>query len=316
MSKEIEASAIFKTIVPFEAPSEILSSLHGIRTSEMSDSERGFLCGLIREYRPKKIVEVGVAEGGTTAVMLNCIHEISLECEMYSVDLSERYWADPKKETGWILKKAVQVYPKKIDLSRHHLLLGDVLPAHLDKIGKGIDFLVLDTTHWMPGEMLDFIAAFPYLDQDAIVVLHDVNLSFLERNPRTIATTVLFQSVVADKFLNNQKFYPNIAAFKLNNDTGKYMCNVFAALMTIWSYLPDEKHLEEYQAITERYYPPEYMLIYTQAIQSAASIDNHFRIRKFVDKVFPTESRRRKLATTLLSKGSPLYWLCIKIYNL
>lgn len=121
MNKEIEAGAVFKAIIPFEAPSEILSSLHGIQTSMMSDSERGFLYGLIREYRPKKIVEVGVAEGGTTAVMLNCIHEISLECDMYSVDLAEQYCEDPKKKTGWMLKKAAQVYPKKIDLSRHYL---------------------------------------------------------------------------------------------------------------------------------------------------------------------------------------------------
>lgn len=329
---------IFKTVVPFEAPSEILSSLHDVRTTEMIDSERAFLCGLLQQYRPKKIVEVGVAEGGTTAVMLNCVHEISLECDMYSVDLAERYYGDPTKETGWILKEAARTYPEKIDLSKHHLLLGDVLPAHLENIGGGIDFLLLDTMHRMPGEVLDFIAAFPYLDQNAIVVLHDVNFSYGWRTPNGIATTVLFQSVVADKFLNNQDFYPNIAAFKLNSDTDKYMCNVFTALITTWSYLPEEKHLEEYRTITEKHYPPEYMRIYCQAIQEAKQfyypvssdaapgsgltppgpepVDDRSNARKFADKVLPKGSRRREFAKIFLPKGSLRYRFCKKIYHI
>lgn len=36
--------------------------------SEMNEDQRGFLCGLLRDYNPQKILEVGVAAGGTTTI--------------------------------------------------------------------------------------------------------------------------------------------------------------------------------------------------------------------------------------------------------
>jgi predicted O-methyltransferase YrrM len=44
-------------------PLEILDKLSETGAM-MSRDEHAFLCGLIRTYRPKKIVEVGVARGG------------------------------------------------------------------------------------------------------------------------------------------------------------------------------------------------------------------------------------------------------------
>ena len=46
-------------------------------------------------------------------------------------------------------------------------------PDVIDEIGSDIDFLILDTLHIVPGEILDFLVCLPYLTKDAIVVLHD-----------------------------------------------------------------------------------------------------------------------------------------------
>lgn len=322
---------IFEIVTPFERPSNVLAFLDGSgsRVTEMIDSERGFLCGLIREFRPKKIVEVGVAEGGTSAVILNCIHQLSLNCTLYSIDLSERLYCDQSKETAWQLKQAAQAKPAEIDLTKHKLLLGNVLPAWLDDIAGKIDFLILDTTHRMPGEVLDFIAAFPYLSEDAIVVLHDVNYGYGWKDPRGIATTVLFQSVVANKFLNNQEDYPNIAAFQLNCDTPQYMCNMFIALMTVWSYLPEEEHLKAYEDIITKNYPAEYLRIYRQAVREAQHFfanqiaysnqevfkDSRSKARQIADRILPKGTRRRNLAKKILPKGSRRWNFCKKIYK-
>lgn len=37
---------------------------------EMSPFDSGFLCGLMKKYRPKRILEVGVSAGGTTSIIL------------------------------------------------------------------------------------------------------------------------------------------------------------------------------------------------------------------------------------------------------
>lgn len=318
---------MYKAIVPFEEPSSILELLDGggDRVTEMIDSERGFLCGLIRDFKPKKIVEVGVAEGGTSAVILNCIYQLSLDCTLYSVDLSERLYYDQSKETAWQVKQAAQAKPAEIDLTKYKLLLGSVLPAQLDNIGREIDFLILDTMHIMPGEVLDFIAAFPYLTENAVVVLHDVNFAYGWKEPRGISTAVIFQSVVAEKFINNQEGYPNIAAFQLNSDTSKYMGNVFTALMTMWSYMPEEKHLEEYEEVFQKSYPADFLRIFRQAVGEAKQffetpqlvseiVDNRSNARKLADRFLPKGSCRRKVAKLILPKGSYRWTICQKLY--
>ena len=43
---------------------------------EIKNEEQRFLNGMIRKLKPKKIVEIGVAYGGTSALMLNAIKDI------------------------------------------------------------------------------------------------------------------------------------------------------------------------------------------------------------------------------------------------
>ena len=145
-----------------------------LQYTEMSAFDRAFLCGMIREKKPHKILEVGMAAGATTAVILNCMHALDLDCKLISVDYSEAWYRDGSRRTGFV---AEEFKARQTDYTFHHeVYLGDVVAAHLEKIcedGK-IDFLILDTTHSLPGEVLDFIACFPYLTEDAVVVLHDV----------------------------------------------------------------------------------------------------------------------------------------------
>ena len=70
----------------------------------MSEFESAFLCGLIKKYEPKKILEVGIAEGGTTAIILNCLESIGQEYKMYSVDVSEKCYTMAEKNRDFWLK--------------------------------------------------------------------------------------------------------------------------------------------------------------------------------------------------------------------
>lgn len=245
----------YKSVEPFNEPSSILNKIDSSsQKTEMYDSERGFLCGLLRDHRPKKIVEVGVAEGGTTAVILECIRELKLDCVTYSVDAVENLYYDKTKKVGYILDMLRGNFPD----CQHTLFTGKILPEVLEDIGTGIDFLILDTAHTMPGENLDFLSAYPYLSKDAVVVLHDVHLS-ITHGP-SIATNVLFSTVTADKFYNldsrfmehPDEFLPNIAAFQLNEDTPKYIMDLFAGLCLPWFYIPSREHLKLYGSALEK----------------------------------------------------------------
>lgn len=60
---------------------------------KMSEFESAFVCGIIKEIRPRKILEVGVAAGGTTSIILQCLADLNMgDCEFYSADLNEKYY--------------------------------------------------------------------------------------------------------------------------------------------------------------------------------------------------------------------------------
>lgn len=242
---------------------------------EMSEFDSAFLCGLLRKFHPQKIVEVGVCSGGTTAIILQCLEDIGQEYKMYSIDISAKYPRDNKLETGFIGKEALEsiLIPKGMK-GTHKFYLDTILPFVIDEIGRNIDFIILDTAHVVPGEILDFLVALPYLKDNAIVVLHDVYEN--QRDYRQIhqhATGLLFSAVVADKFLNfisndpKTLRYPNIAAFQINNDTMKYIENVFLTLMIRWRYLPEENHLNGYYSKLVENYPAKLKEIFIEALK-------------------------------------------------
>ena len=65
---------MFSTIeaVSFQVPRDNIAHMfpNDITKYEMSGYESGFLCGLIKRYRPKKILELGVAAGVSTAIII------------------------------------------------------------------------------------------------------------------------------------------------------------------------------------------------------------------------------------------------------
>ena len=77
-------------------------SADGHPEPEMSEFESAFLCGMLKERRPKKILEVGVAGGATTAIILQALEDIGEPYEMYSIDAAEKFYRDPTKPSGFL----------------------------------------------------------------------------------------------------------------------------------------------------------------------------------------------------------------------
>lgn len=115
------------TVKLFKEPLKIRDNLSE-DGAEMSELQLSMLCGLIKEYRPQKIVEVGVAAGGTTAVILNCLSLIELDTWVYSVDLSERYYRDTSKKTGYLAEEYKKLTNKKVN---HQQYGGGIFPSIL-----------------------------------------------------------------------------------------------------------------------------------------------------------------------------------------
>ncbi len=220
---------------------------------EMTTSDLGFLCGLIKQENPQKVLEVGVAGGGTTAVIMNCLHLLNSNAKMYSVDINKECYRSEDKETGYQLK---QVKDELNNYVNHKFELGYVLPEVIDKIGNNIDFVILDTVHSLPGELLDFLCVVPYLKEDAIVVLHDVasNLNFKRE---AFATKIVLSAASGEKYYNYEDEILNIAAIRVCDFTKENIANIFSALSISWAYLPSDAEVKLYRDLYIRHYDDE-----------------------------------------------------------
>ncbi len=254
---------------------EVIKREFGHGYAEMTSWQQGFLCELIRKYNPQKILEIGVSAGGTTAVILNVLTILDSKAKFYSLDYAKHYYRDESRKTGFVASWARRYLNENQKVSwSHELLTGGGVCNYLDDIGGGIDFLILDTMHLCPGEILDFLACLPKLSDNAVVVMHDIAMHF-ETNRDAYATQLLLDTVVAEKIVghdvyDNKHGYPNIGAFQITADTSKYIENVFSALNITWQYVPDE--LEKYREWYSRYYSKEMIDIFDKA--SANNIES------------------------------------------
>ena len=256
---------MFKTVNAYYEPIDIFQKM-GERRSELSDEKLGFICGFIKEKHPQKIVEIGVSAGGTSCVILNCLDKLNMDSEFYSVDISYKCHLDRSKDCGYQIAD-VAAYLKRE--KRHKLILGKTIAEVIEEIalnGK-IDMLILDTIHYLPGELLDFLVCLPYMSDDAIVVMDDLTFSHRGENTWAIATKVLFDTVTADKYFSPNTYFSDMGAFQIGKDTLKYRTDLFSALMTPWYYTMDEQIEEAYRKIIYMNYTEREQKLFEEALE-------------------------------------------------
>ena len=195
---------------------------------------------------------------------------------MHSVELSPVFYRDNSKSSGFL----ADVAKKVLHVKNHQFHFGAAVPKFINEIGGDIDFLILDTVHSLPGEILDFLVVLPLLKPNAIVCMHDVAMNQYDvASPMSHATNLLFSSVTADKIfnfvpegLNNTPLrithfrYPNIAAFQINQETVRNIINVVLALNLRWAYLPSNADLINYTACIHQMYDKNICRIYDEAV--------------------------------------------------
>ena len=136
----------------------------------MWGNQREFILGIIRKYMPKKILELGVYNGGSSVVILNAIKDIK-NSHLYSIDLNGAKWV------GNCIKKDFSYLSVKWTLFK-----GNMATKYIETIGNKIDMAMIDTSHFEPGEILDFLIILPFLKEEAIVIFHDIDHQITQAN--------------------------------------------------------------------------------------------------------------------------------------
>ena len=99
------------------------------RCSRMWGNQREFLNGVVRKFKPKKVLEIGVAEGGSSIIILNAIKDIE-DSHLFSIDLSKN------DMIGYCVKNIFQNLSNKWSL-----YTGNIPVKFMKKIGNNIDMV-------------------------------------------------------------------------------------------------------------------------------------------------------------------------------
>ena len=236
----------------------------------MKFEEFAFVNGLIRKFRPKKILEIGVCSGGMSAVILNAIMDIK-DSFLYSCDLETKHYLNSKFEVGCVVKNNFPEF-----LNKWKLYTGNTTAAFIEEIGNNIDFAFIDTAHVMPGEVLNMIEILPFLKKNAVIVFDDIN-----HHGRKVLFNVsdfypcnnlLFSVLRGKKIIYNQKNnnifkFTKLGAVILDNDQENYFFEYFYLLSNNWSYMPNKFEIVLIRRLVEKYYKPYFLSMFDRAIE-------------------------------------------------
>jgi predicted O-methyltransferase YrrM len=316
------------TVSPNKYAEEIYRELPEAAKSEslmLGDINRRFINGLIRLCKPKNILEIGVAYGGGTSVILNAIRDMP-ETKLVSVDrmpdvgdFLDYSGINESQKIGYIAKK---LYPEAYESGKAKLFTGVDTSEIIENFDEKFDFVVLDTAHLHPIETLNFLSIYPFLTEDAVIVLDDIMLQF--QIPGLCATRLLFNCIVADKYIldDNNIIAQNVAAFQLNSDTPKYIDDVFRALYMNWYMYTED--VFSVRKIVEKYYGKYQLKIFDLATEYNEKYlaqlnigDPRVKFRMMFDRMYKQSQdyaftriiEKLKIGLTPL-EGKNLYFYC------
>lgn len=150
----------------------------------VSKRQGHIIYSIVRKKKPNLVIETGTGNGYSTSFILKALH-LNNQGMLYSIDYPEiegqnypkdNFYKDkggaviPKgKTSGWLVPDYLY--------NRLRIIIGksqDILPKLLRDIGS-IDIFFHDSEHSYSGMIFEFEQVWPYLNEEGILLIHDIN---------------------------------------------------------------------------------------------------------------------------------------------
>ncbi len=206
---------------------------------------------LIAAHRPRAFVEIGTASGLSGGMIALMLDEHGGE-RLLTVDLSDRFFADRARETGFVLPL---VYPAgRVRVERR------VETTAMDLVGTGetFDLALVDAGHVHPWPLIDTLCVNLVLRGPRLVLHHDLTLYRRQGNGRAVGPKFLF-----DQFPESHRVqYPANGGnlFSVSLDLAQQQIediaiDAFALPWTLNRKIPDET-VSKIQGVLGEHYSP------------------------------------------------------------
>lgn len=187
-------------------------------TGNISEADASSLLTLIEQARPANILEVGVASGTSTTMMLHLLERVLSESTLESVDLATSYYAEPDRAVAYLVHEHFAPPP-----ARWHLTTGvgiASMAGHPDLLWadqrRRYDFVFIDAHHGHPWTTLDALCVLPFTVPGSWVALHDINLPLLGAY-HDFGPSKLLEFWPLDAVIGHEHPVPNIGAIRLSD---------------------------------------------------------------------------------------------------
>lgn len=131
-----------------------------------------FIRGLISDYKPENLFEAGTAAGWAAYYMLEESHKYSKTAKLTSIDNAYSVYYDSARKIGDAFFETAPELAKFWDLNTN-IIAAD----YVQGCDKKFDFAFIDASHLHPWATLDLLAILPCLNENAVIVFHDVFLN-------------------------------------------------------------------------------------------------------------------------------------------
>ena len=252
---------------------EIYYKFDKLSKGGMAYDQHLLIAETIETIKPKKILEIGVQVGCTSAFILEYLSLRNMnETKLDSVDIISEF---RNPNTGIINKIGEEVENQNAPTKNWQLFTGAPIIYIYDKVQTDYDLCIIDTSHKYPGEIIDFLSSLPLLRQEATVFIHDIAMT--RECEYSDVTSMLFSAIPGKKKLPETNYFaggkPNIGRVKLDPDIFDKLLGVFNLLTVTWQYQLHFNYLNKLHSVFNNIYTQDCMRLFTIACYKFTNSD-------------------------------------------
>ena len=266
--------------------------------------ELEFLVESIIEKKPKLMLELGVAAGCSTVCILKTLSQLENVSILHSVDSLDYYYKDDSKPVGFLVDAIdpdlknnwiLHVQNSSLDISN---ILNDQ---------EKIDYLFIDAGHSHPWASIDLLAVLPFLEDDAIVCFHDINLPLVYPHIQEWGPKWLFDElrcwkrvqVPSDGFLHS-----NIGLIKIDDKDSIEESIKKVIHSKPWQTIIDDEHLKRLRVSAPNKIPTKEIAAPSIVLDEHKGVITTYQNepRRCFDRIYSGHSRKESLSEVNLFK--------------
>ncbi len=195
-------------------------------------------------------MEIGCASGFSSAVIYDqLLQNAPSQARLYGFDFSPTLYYDSSRKTGdalWEIHGPNARVKYRTGLTSAAITAVDLDDPSVEKC----DFLFIDANHRTPWPALDMLSLARFLEPQAVIAIHDVDMIYHERFRDCNGSRDLYRCWLGEKW--RFKSAPNIAFMRRGSDeiVAESIAN---SLMCDWDEPMKENRVKAYRRMTTAY---------------------------------------------------------------